>query len=822
MKGSSMSGLDAIDGASVPGWHHVYVIGSSDERITFFSQQVRGYNLVSALVASDVLRNKKRFGVIGAGAAGLSAAAALSILVPTSSVDVFEREERTLHLQRDSTKRNLHPHVYDWPLRGALDEFASLPFLDWRSGTSSAVATEVGKNFDAFVAWRGGAITLRLLTEVTGIVPVAGDWQIKYKSSKDNKEGSGYYDAVFLAIGFGRERHLQEMHSHSYWTDQGVPGPLKYAKDRALVLVSGAGDGGLIDLCAASMSGFDHEGLIKRITEWPAIRDIFEELIAIDTEAARFGKGFDFVNAYTQRIGSKLRQSGLVEELSKQLRHRVKVVFNTEEPPLLQQPTSTLNRLAVFLLFAAAEEAGIPITHMAGKLVSVPGAPGDYQIAGTTLHPDEIFVRHGSDREESFLPFNDIHSTYKASHELWLKAEPQRRNPPQLEDAARQAIKNGLAELGYLVDRRHHDAAAEHQPRKVRIAHHTAPTQVVLAGIPQITDLLDWWGESDRELRLDLAAAPSELKNLACATARFAIHAQQIRLHSGNLQWAEWLEELTEESPHVRALHKPRIDPALAGQMDAVSIDADVDADRLHKGMDLLMLKWINEHLIEFLGVGYRKGNWVVCEIDRNLRHDMANRWAIWEAQLRADPKLLSRLLRLASCTIEDDVGEVSDRQVLVGPHKVANIVRSIILALAAAEVWPTSAPCIDSPGNFDTRDGTGKLVATIHASGAELIKRRSLEDMVSRHRWRTSFVLLSELAASAEFERESQLSLIETASEQPRLDASPVQPSVVIGAGERLRTALRLGRQAIAEHLSLAQAQKQRVWAAQIEKAED
>ena len=70
--GIAMNELDSINGAEVPGWPSIYVIGSYDSRITFYSQQVRGFNLAGALVANGILRDKRRFAVIGAGAAGLS------------------------------------------------------------------------------------------------------------------------------------------------------------------------------------------------------------------------------------------------------------------------------------------------------------------------------------------------------------------------------------------------------------------------------------------------------------------------------------------------------------------------------------------------------------------------------------------------------------------------------------------------------------------------------------------------------------------------------------------------------------------------------
>jgi hypothetical protein len=262
-----MRNLEPIYGAEVPGWPSIYVIGSFDTRITFYSQQVRGFNLAASLVAADALRGKTRFAVIGAGAAGLSVAAGLSLLDPRSHVDVFEREERPLHLQTGCHQRNLHPHIYEWPRQGASEEWADLPYLDWKAGTADSVATAVIRQFETLMAHRPGALLVKELTEVTGVERVnSGAYRLHYISRGQTE--SGNYHAVFIAIGFGRERQLENIPLHSYWSDQGVPAAPRYAQHDTAVLVSGAGDGGLIELCAAAITDFDHTALIGLVTTW--------------------------------------------------------------------------------------------------------------------------------------------------------------------------------------------------------------------------------------------------------------------------------------------------------------------------------------------------------------------------------------------------------------------------------------------------------------------------------------------------------------------------------------------------------------------------
>ena len=196
-----MNELDSINGAEVPGWPSIYVIGSYDSRITFYSQQVRGFNLASALVANGILRDKRRFAVIGAGAAGLSVAAGLSILKPDCHVDVFEREEHALHLQRGCIQRNLHPHIYEWPRQGARDESAGLPFLNWSAGTADSVAGEVMRQFGTLQAHRPNALVLKLLREVIAIERVGmAAYRVRHQSARGGAPLATSYDAVFMEL----------------------------------------------------------------------------------------------------------------------------------------------------------------------------------------------------------------------------------------------------------------------------------------------------------------------------------------------------------------------------------------------------------------------------------------------------------------------------------------------------------------------------------------------------------------------------------------------------------------------------------------------
>src|SRR4051794_9411876 len=98
-----------IDGA--------FVLGCFNRYITVYSQQVRAINLVGALMEKHGTMADMRVAIVGAGIAGVTAAAHM-LEQTNAEVAVFEAAPRPLWLQDDCRERWLHPGLYDWPLPG--------------------------------------------------------------------------------------------------------------------------------------------------------------------------------------------------------------------------------------------------------------------------------------------------------------------------------------------------------------------------------------------------------------------------------------------------------------------------------------------------------------------------------------------------------------------------------------------------------------------------------------------------------------------------------------------------------------------------------
>src|SRR5216684_1817935 len=192
-----------------------------------------------------------------------------------------------LPLQRDSQRRRLDPHIYEWPRPDAEHELAELPLLDWRSGSAVDVREAVLREFEELAAASGESLLVRRQHEVMAIEP--GDGRFLLTLDREGANGArerahDEFDIVILAIGFGIEprQAIAGTDTPSYWLDAGVPGPEIEGKARPTFFVSGSGDGGLIDLIAAGSRGFSHETVIRSIAQRPGVRALSARLLAID------------------------------------------------------------------------------------------------------------------------------------------------------------------------------------------------------------------------------------------------------------------------------------------------------------------------------------------------------------------------------------------------------------------------------------------------------------------------------------------------------------------------------------------------------------
>jgi FAD dependent oxidoreductase len=120
--------------------HPLYLVGIFARGVTVYSQQIRAFNLIWALVEQGILAcklkedapdpgNRASIAIIGGGFAGLTAAAALLKKGVHADITIFEQRDTLLPLQHGSDTRWLHPRIYNWPADDSESAVADLPLL---------------------------------------------------------------------------------------------------------------------------------------------------------------------------------------------------------------------------------------------------------------------------------------------------------------------------------------------------------------------------------------------------------------------------------------------------------------------------------------------------------------------------------------------------------------------------------------------------------------------------------------------------------------------------------------------------------------------
>jgi len=377
---------------SVPSELGLYVLGSYEDRVTIYSQQIRAFNLVFALQESGQLSGVTKVAVIGAGIAGLTAAvAALSL---GAKVHIYERHSEILHNLRGCHTRYLHPTVYDWPHEVSLEVKTDLPFFNWEANTADRVATELLTEWAAWVDDKD-RIKLHLSADVTFHQCVDGKRRITNSAAVIDDAD---FDVVILATGFGVETTVQPQPLRSYWRDDSLHQPeIEIRKGRTRYLVSGNGDGGLIDLLRLRIRDFRHETLLAELCKEIDVAKLSKPLL----EAEKFIQNEGVLKSDAGAlILSNYKKLDIPEKLlsgvEARLRGDTHVTFNYPHHPFTHR-SSILNRLLVFVLFNCDKALSV----QTGKLLTLSGHEPNIEATFETSNGtrqgvfDRVVVRHG-------------------------------------------------------------------------------------------------------------------------------------------------------------------------------------------------------------------------------------------------------------------------------------------------------------------------------------------------------------------------------------------------------------------------------------------
>ncbi|HTD02744.1 NAD(P)-binding protein [Undibacterium sp.] len=347
-------------------YDNVFLLGSLQSGVTLYKQQVRSHNLIWALSEAELLTETSRVAVIGGGASGLTAAAAILVKNSTATVTIFERHSDFCPLQLGCDIRWIHPKIYSWPSAGSREGSAGLPILNWREGRASDVASYILKGF-AQIAQKHDLSSERLkaFLEVEHIrfnpTTMKIDWigkETAFKSDFFQKRRSigcsDQFDLVILATGFGREIAPANFVNRLYWQNDFLAQP-ELSNEKKVYLVSGTGDGALVDVFRLTIERFRQERILKEL--FASDIDIFEAKFAQKITSSQ-AKGQSWLKLFDELIVESEPLKLACDELGRRIRSDTKVLLHIsgkhgnvrEFHQVLDAKSSVINKIIIFLL----------------------------------------------------------------------------------------------------------------------------------------------------------------------------------------------------------------------------------------------------------------------------------------------------------------------------------------------------------------------------------------------------------------------------------------------------------------------------------------
>jgi hypothetical protein len=364
----------------------VYFIGNYSGRINFFAQQTRALNLVRALIKKALIEPGDSVAVVGGGLAGVTVAIALlqKDVVP----ELFEQNHTLLRYQKNTATRHVHPSVNFWPDM-PLFPSTNFPFLNWYEGTPaeiiSAVKKQIDERFKNFRFKASSRVTATEREEQNIFLKVT-----RWTPEKETSTREGPYKAVIVACGFGLERRPPDLPPgvpHSYWHNDDVLPPANPTWTLEHVMVSGNGDGGLIDIIRASLERFDNGREIVALAktlDTTIMRRAVTNLMAKESQGGdSYWEQQGAFEAYISLPTNPEFESRLKDNLSRDFR----ITLNSPVAGLFSPMSSVIHRVIVAHLIKLGR-----VTTVIGKLLS-----SDWSSQPVKLR---VGVKHDDGREE--------------------------------------------------------------------------------------------------------------------------------------------------------------------------------------------------------------------------------------------------------------------------------------------------------------------------------------------------------------------------------------------------------------------------------------
>jgi len=786
-----MTADEIIAEAVIPDTHSVFVLGSFEQRVTVFAQQVRALNLVDAILSRGLLQETGRVAIVGGGAAGITAAVALARAAPNlKALDLFETRSDVLELQHNSS-RYLHPHFYDWPKAGSTDPDAGLPMMNWTAGPAGEVAASLRAQFD--YAHRTSILSFQPDMKVTGLNPSTIS-TVRVLVSGASPLGK-IYDIVILAIGFGLEAFL-DGDTPSYWLPSQMSAALLTPQAEPLIFVSGNGDGGLVDFLMSAFNAMEHRAICELILSLdlgPAIAAL--ELIEQEAWAAG-GADLDLLALYRDRVRDLVPQQ-VWQTIIARLRPQARIHLHTNELRLLRRTTALHNRLAVFLVIEADRVSGnnrIQVTTDIAFDGAVPVTGAITLMGRAPFTPYRRFLRLGPDSRSNLEPFITTLSNFPSR----VRVSATRPESPQLTASARARFEAAAAPAPGAAPAPPVPAAAvAGEINHLLLRANGADVQWHSLVKPSASERY-WVGGRAFVVHADLSAADAGA--LVAAIARIGAHVPGFAIYTRDVQgWRAAMNKLCA----ARELPGPDLtvpwvvhDWADAPPLDVhASVGPVLLAETVHAALDDEMLLQLRGALHDILGPAAVEMGW---PIEPLLKARLWDQWEIWHQALLANASTRRRFLLLLA-TEQDHANLRDGMLVRVGPKILKPfLTKPALFGLTFAVCSGHAvAPAGGPPGNVATNG------ITAHACGVGWIGGRELgASRATRQSWSTGVVLLAQLKDAFQL-IEGELRFDRAADDPPKVGMIAIgEEPLLIGADDVFVNALEAGEQSMQDYL--------------------
>lgn len=373
-----------LDASRIRPGENIFSIGPFGHTVSFATQQARAFNLVCALKQIGTIKEGSKVAVVGAGLSGMTAA--MCLVGYSCIVRVYEKDPVVLGRQKDSVHRILHPTISYWP-EVSVNHTTRFPFADWFLNECSSVVRDLSDIWEKSVV--GSVSTAYMLTEVKDVKKIPHTEEISVLSyghhSKFNSHDPGdavskehNFDVVILATGFGEEKDVEFSNSKkTYWQTDELDLHRKLPKFKEFI-VSGDGDGGVIECLRLTHDHFDKGRLTlkfaKAVSRDPAFAHIKRKIVNAEKIARDSLKNSRLGVPTNPKVLIALQQAYMeaVDVMSADSMEVVESLYSSKGKVFLVSPNVSpfnVRTAPVHKLMLALALKNSIVTHQFGKIV---------------------------------------------------------------------------------------------------------------------------------------------------------------------------------------------------------------------------------------------------------------------------------------------------------------------------------------------------------------------------------------------------------------------------------------------------------------------